>query len=87
MTTKNISSEQRDQLANACARRRRLKGYIFVRGWTWWIAYSVNGVQHRESSHSNDCVVARALLEKKLALIEIGECVAPSKVTWDEAHS
>jgi hypothetical protein len=43
-------------------------GRIFRRGRIWWVAYSRNGREHRESSRSTDEDVAARLLRKRLSM-------------------
>jgi hypothetical protein len=43
-------------------------GRIFRRGRIWWIAYSRNGREYRESSRSTEERVARRLLGKRLSV-------------------
>jgi integrase len=48
-------------------------GNIYQRGEVWWIRYSVDGVQHRESSKSTKKADAAALLKVRLAQAGRGE--------------
>jgi hypothetical protein len=45
----------------------RGNGRIFRRGRIWWIAYSRNGREYRESSRGPDEASAKGLLGKRLA--------------------
>jgi hypothetical protein len=45
----------------------RGEGRIFRRGRIWWIAYSRNGQEYRESSRGKDEKAARKTLQKRLA--------------------
>ena len=45
----------------------RGEGRIFRRGRIWWIAYSRNGQEYRESSRNADEKVARQMLRERLA--------------------
>jgi integrase len=47
-------------------------GRIFQRGTTWWIGYSINGVEKRESSKSDKQTVAEHLLKQRNAEIIAG---------------
>jgi integrase len=61
-------------------------GRIFKRGAVFWIAYYYNGVEKRESSHSQNERQAQRLLKKRLGEIGAGKLVGPSeeKLTFDQ---
>lgn len=50
----------------------RNRGYVFKRGRTYWVQYSVDGVRVRESCKSPFKQAAKALLRKRLAEIDNG---------------
>lgn len=70
------------------ARRPRLKGfgYLYKRGATWWIRYSVRGRDFRESSHSEKVGVAQKLLKTRWLELGRGRFIGPSqeRVTIDD---
>jgi integrase len=59
-------------------------GAIFLRGRTWYVEYCVNGVQHRESAHSDQEKKAVALLRRRRDEIARDEFVAPRRVLMNE---
>jgi integrase len=65
----------------------RLKGlgYLYKRGATWWIRYSVRGQDFRESSHSEHEGVAQRLLKARWQELGRGRFIGPSqdRVTLD----
>src|SRR5262249_1905358 len=46
---------------------------------TWWVAYFIDGKEHRESSHSSDAEVARRLLRTRLHAVDEGTYVGPER--------
>jgi integrase len=61
------------------AKRPRHSGSLFQRGHTWYIAYSRNGRQFTESSHSRRKNVAENLLKHRLSQITTAEFIPPQK--------
>ena len=47
-------------------KRQRGTGSIYLRGSTWWISYSRNGHQMRESANTTDQRKALKLLQQRL---------------------
>src|SRR6266850_5497290 len=56
-------------------------GSIFPRGRTWYVEYWRNGVQHRESAHSDQEKKAVKLLRQRRDEIARDEFIKPKKVT------
>jgi integrase len=54
-------------------------GGVFSRGGIWWIAYYVNGQEHRESARSDRESDARRLLKDRLKQIHGGRYVGPQE--------
>ena len=67
------------------AQRLRGTGRVFPRGARWWIAYYVNGVEHRESAGRTEPEAVRRL-KARLREIHGGQFVGPQleRVTVDE---
>lgn len=63
------------------AQTPRLKGfgYLYQRGTTWWIRYSVRGRDFRESSHSEQEGVAQKLLKARWQELGRGRFIGPSQ--------
>lgn len=59
-------------------RRKRGEARTWQRGRLWWVQYYANGVQHRESSHSEEREVAERLLRKRQAEIEADTFLGPA---------
>lgn len=58
--------------------RERGQGRIYLRGKTWWVAYSHRGRKYRESSGSTVRADALRLLRRRLGELGIGRFVGPS---------
>ena len=61
----------------------RGEGRLFQRGSMWWIAYSRNGHEYRETANTNDERKARKYLQQRLADIKKPEFVGPSEKRLD----
>ena len=61
----------------------RGEGRIFHRGAVWWIAYSRNGHEFRESTDTTDERKARTNLQRRLEEIRKPEFVGPSEKRLD----
>jgi integrase len=61
----------------------RGEGRIFQRGAIWWVAYSRNGHEMRESSQSKDERDARKLLRRRLEELKKPEFVGPAEKKLD----
>lgn len=59
-------------------RCKRGEGRIWLRGRIWWIQYYANGIQHRESSESEDREDAERLLAKRVAEIDADTFIGPA---------
>jgi hypothetical protein len=59
-------------------RRKRGQGRIWLRESTWWIQYYANGIQHRESSESENPEDAERLLAKRHAEIDADTFTGPA---------
>jgi integrase len=70
------------------AESKALRGFgsTLLRGRTWWVRYSVDGVEHRESAKSDREADAMALLKARWKQIGSGRFVGPrvEKVTVGE---
>jgi len=70
------------------AQTPRLKGfgYLYRRGTTWWIRYSVRGRDFRESSHSEKEGIAQKLLKARWQELGSGRFIGPSqeRVTMED---
>src|SRR5713101_5464610 len=55
-------------------KRKRIKGSggLYLRGATWWMSYSINGTQFRESTGQTQKQAAQDVLNKKLAAVTLG---------------
>jgi integrase len=60
------------------APERREFGYIYKRGATYWIRYSVGGRRYRESSGSTKIEKAEKLLARREAELSVGHLVTPA---------
>jgi integrase len=58
--------------------KARGTGGVFQRGKTWWLYYSINGRQHRESANSPRRAVAEQLLRTRLEEAGRGGFVSPT---------
>ena len=58
--------------------RKRGEARIWIRGRIWWIQYYLNGIQHRESSHSEEREDAERFLAKRRAEIDADTFVGPA---------
>jgi hypothetical protein len=56
-------------------KRRYGMGRVYQRGETWWVGYSFNGQEYRESAHSEKEADAIKLLKKKIAEQESGHVI------------
>lgn len=61
----------------------RGEGRIFQRGAVWWIAYSRNGHEYRETADTTDERKARKYLQSRLEEIKKPEFVGPSEKRLD----
>lgn len=69
------------------AKAKRGAGSIYLRGGTWWIRYSHNGKEHRESARTDSERKAQAFLTAKIQATGRREWVDPSKtrrLTFDD---
>jgi integrase len=57
--------------------RRRDFGYVYLRGGTYWIRYSVGAKRYRESSGSTSLREAEKLLARRQAELGLGQFTAP----------
>ncbi len=58
------------------------EGGVYLRGSTYWLRFSVNGREHRESSGSDDRKVATRTLRKRLSEVAAGQ-FAPDAAKLD----
>ena|ERR1700677_4946638 len=65
--------------------KTRGMGRVFQRNKIWWLQYSADGVQHRESSHSESQGDAVKLLKRRIADAQAGKRVgaAVERLTLD----
>jgi integrase len=77
-TTTTIEQQTSAQPRKRHSRRARGVGGLYQRGETWWIRYSVNGRQQRESSGSTNVRVAEGLLRTRLEEAGKGGFVSPT---------
>ncbi|MEZ4586106.1 MAG: site-specific integrase [Gemmatimonadales bacterium] len=66
-------------------KRERGAGRVYLRGSTWWIAYSVMGRKYRESSGSKDRRKADKLLRRRLGEVMVGRHAPQAeRVTFED---
>ena len=70
-------------------RRKRGEARIWLRGRMWWIQYYANGIQHRESSQSEDREDAERQLAKRRAEIDADTFIGPAarRLRFEEMRS
>src|SRR5437667_323379 len=77
MTTTDPTITSTTTEADAARPERRDFGYIYQRGDTYWIRYSIGGKRLRESAHTTSRRKAQQLLAQRQAELGLGIFTAP----------